>query len=101
MPDLPKNVKLSKWLPQQDVLGSPSVQNIFSFETLLHTLNSRSIFFLLHFLLLGHPNIKLFMSHGGLLSTQESVYHGVPVLGFPIMGIYINSNVILTLIQYS
>lgn len=35
---------------------------------------------------LGHPNIRLFLSHGGQLSTQEAVYHGVPVLGFPVFG---------------
>lgn len=49
-----KNVFLSNWLPQQDILG--------------------------------HKNIKLFMSHGGLLSTQEAVYHGVPMLALPIWG---------------
>jgi hypothetical protein len=31
--------------------------------------------------ILGHKNIKLFITHGGLLSTQEAIYHGVPLIG--------------------
>ncbi|ODN00424.1 UDP-glucuronosyltransferase 2B23 [Orchesella cincta] len=54
MPDLPKNVKLSKWLPQQD--------------------------------LLGHKDIKMFITHCGGGSTEESIYHGVPLVGFPMLG---------------
>jgi len=33
--------------------------------------------------ILAHPNVKLFITHGGLLSTTESVYFGKPVLGLP------------------
>ncbi|PSN50535.1 UDP-glucuronosyltransferase 2B18 [Blattella germanica] len=33
--------------------------------------------------ILAHPNIKAFISHCGKLSTTESVYRGVPVIGVP------------------
>jgi len=50
--DLPKNVMIKKWVPQQD--------------------------------LLAHPNLKLFVTHGGLLSVQEALYHMKPLLGIPL-----------------
>lgn len=47
----PDNVKINKWLPQQD--------------------------------LLGHPNIKLFITQAGLQSTEEAIVNNVPLLGMP------------------
>ena len=51
VPNLPKNVKISSWLPQQD--------------------------------LLGHPNLKVFVTHGGLGSLVESIYHKAVIVGIP------------------
>ena len=34
--------------------------------------------------LLGHPKARLFVTHGGLFSNQEAVYHGVPLISIPI-----------------
>ncbi len=48
MDDKPDNVMLSKWLPQQDILG--------------------------------HENIKLFISHAGQSSMQETLCHQTPTV---------------------
>ncbi|KAH8243487.1 hypothetical protein KR032_007781, partial [Drosophila birchii] len=34
--------------------------------------------------ILAHPNVKLFISHGGMLSIIEAAYYGKPVLGMPL-----------------
>ena len=73
--NLPSNIVTEKWLPQQDLLGiiiNPFVIHlIYIIESLIITK------------ILGHPNARLFISHGGLLGLQEAIYHGVPVLGLP------------------
>lgn len=35
------------------------------------------------FLSAGHKNIRAFMTHGGLMGTQEAIYRGVPMIGVP------------------
>ncbi|XP_035729296.1 UDP-glucuronosyltransferase 2B15-like isoform X1 [Vespa mandarinia] len=35
--------------------------------------------------ILAHPNIKLFIYQGGLQSTEEAIYYGVPLIGIPII----------------
>nr|ANI22010.1 UDP-glycosyltransferase 40U2 [Spodoptera exigua] len=54
MTDLPPNVHILEWAPQQAILS--------------------------------HPNLAVFITHGGLLSTIESVHFGVPIIGIPVLG---------------
>ena len=49
MMDKPDNLKLVKWLPQQDILA--------------------------------HKNTRVFITHSGQSSSQETLCHGVPVVG--------------------
>ncbi|KAM9743283.1 UDP-glucuronosyltransferase 2B31-like [Menidia menidia] len=35
--------------------------------------------------LLGHPKTRLFVAHGGTNGVQEAMYHGVPLVGLPLM----------------
>lgn len=36
--------------------------------------------------IVAHKNVKLFMTHGGLLSYQEAIHYKVPLVGSPFYG---------------
>ncbi|CAH1786030.1 unnamed protein product [Owenia fusiformis] len=35
--------------------------------------------------LLGHPNVRLFVTHCGISSAYETMYHGVPIVAIPMI----------------
>ncbi|KAG5848814.1 hypothetical protein ANANG_G00103420 [Anguilla anguilla] len=35
--------------------------------------------------LLGHPKIRVFVAHGGTNGIQEAIYHGIPIVGLPLI----------------
>lgn len=41
--------------------------------------------------ILAHPNVRLFITHGGILSTMEAVHSNTPIIGIPIYGDQINN----------
>ncbi|XP_026736011.1 UDP-glucuronosyltransferase 2B9-like isoform X2 [Trichoplusia ni] len=53
LPGRTENIRISKWLPQSD--------------------------------LLRHPKIKVFVTQGGVQSTDESITAGVPLVGIPML----------------
>lgn len=40
----------------------------------------------MHNFLVDHPNVKVFITHGGMGGVTEAIYGGVPMIGTPFYG---------------
>jgi glucuronosyltransferase len=36
--------------------------------------------------LVGHRNVRVFITHGGLMGSMEAIYSGVPMVAIPLFG---------------
>ncbi|KAG5891753.1 hypothetical protein JTB14_012487 [Gonioctena quinquepunctata] len=71
-----------------DALGELKETVIWKFESELSNLPKNVIIreWVPQTEILAHPNTKLFISHGGAMSTIEAAHFGIPVLGIPFFG---------------
>ncbi|XP_046635580.1 UDP-glycosyltransferase UGT5-like [Daphnia pulicaria] len=70
-------------LPQRIVWKWEDQSKLGNGEELIPS-NVKTISWLPQKELLSHRNARLFISHGGLLSKQETVFHGVPAIFLPV-----------------
>lgn len=45
--------------------------------------------------ILGHPNCVLFITHGGIHSTEEAIYFGVPMLAISVFGDQMHNSLVM------
>jgi len=45
--------------------------------------------------ILGHPNCVLFITHGGIHSTEEAIYFGVPMLVISVFGDQLHNSLVM------